>query len=262
MPLTLNCEYCNKDFKSSLSNKRRFCSKECWYKSKRRIVIKVCGICEKSFTTKPVRNAKFCSRECYLKNKKENPSVEHLKAYRYYWKGKKRGKPSRETSAKRIETWKKKYQNGYINPLKNKTPWNKGLKTSPEVLLKLSESHKGQVAWNKLNRTPEELRETKRQYRKSNPAQFKAYDHKKRTLRKDLTTQIIQRVYEENIKQYGTLTCYLCLKPIEFGKDHLEHKTPISRGGSNEYENLAVACQACNCRKHTKTVEEFNLTGY
>ena len=47
------------------------------------------------------------------------------------------------------------------------------------------------------------------------------------------------------------------MKPIEFGKDHLEHKTPLSRGGTNEYDNLSVACQSCNCRKHTKTECEF-----
>jgi len=72
----------------------------------------------------------------------------------------------------------------------------------------------------------------------------------------------IQQVYEENIKQYGTLTCYLCLNPIEFSKDHLEHKTPLSRGGTNEKENLGVACSKCNARKYNKTEEEFKRAGY
>lgn len=72
-----------------------------------------------------------------------------------------------------------------------------------------------------------------------------------------LSIKIIQTVYENNIKQYGTLTCYLCVKPIEFGKDHLEHKIPLSRGGSNECANLAIACQRCNCRKSNKTDAEY-----
>ena len=67
----------------------------------------------------------------------------------------------------------------------------------------------------------------------------------------------IQMVYEDNIKKYGTLTCYLCLNPILFGKDHLEHKMPISRGGSNLYENLEVACAKCNLSKSDKTEEEY-----
>jgi|SRR3990167_1443521 len=136
-------------------------------------------------------------------------------------------------------------------------PWNKGKKTTPEVIEKLRTSHLGQKAWNKLNRTPEEFREVKRVYRKKNPLQFKAYDHKKRLQRRDLTQATIQLIYESNIKQYQRLTCYLCLIPIEFGNDHLEHKTPVSRGGSNEYDNLAVACGKCNRKKHTKTEQEY-----
>jgi 5-methylcytosine-specific restriction endonuclease McrA len=73
----------------------------------------------------------------------------------------------------------------------------------------------------------------------------------------ELTLKTIQQVYEDNIKQYGTLTCYLCLLPIEFKQDSLEHKIPLSRGGTNEYSNLAVAHFKCNCKKHTKTELEY-----
>ncbi len=72
-----------------------------------------------------------------------------------------------------------------------------------------------------------------------------------------LTIETIQKVYEDNIKKYGTLTCYICLQSIIFGNDHLEHKIPLSRGGTNEKKNLAVACQHCNNRKYTKTEKEY-----
>ena len=75
----------------------------------------------------------------------------------------------------------------------------------------------------------------------------------------ELSVKTIQLVYEDNIKKYGTLTCYLCLNPIPFGKDHLEHKIPLSRSGTNEYNNLSVACQKCNCSKHDKTDEEYKI---
>ncbi len=96
-----------------------------------------------------------------------------------------------------------------------------------------------------------------KKWRQENPLSVKADHHKRRIFMSSLTLQIVQQVYEGNIKRYGTLTCYLCLNPIEFGKDHLEHKTPISRGGTNARENLDIACQQCNCKKHTKTEEEF-----
>ena len=67
----------------------------------------------------------------------------------------------------------------------------------------------------------------------------------------------VQEIYEENIKKYGTLTCIYCLNPIEFGKDTLEHKLPLSRGGTNDKENLAIACSKCNFNKGKKTEEEY-----
>ena len=96
----------------------------------------------------------------------------------------------------------------------------------------------------------------KRMLRESNPSwkggvakNTKIYrDRRKALLRENggLPVEVVQRVYEDNIKKFGTLTCYLCLKPISFGKDSLDHKIPISRGGTNLYENLAIVHKRCN----------------
>lgn len=66
----------------------------------------------------------------------------------------------------------------------------------------------------------------------------------------------IQKLYESNILKYGTLTCYLCIKPILFKEDSIEHKIPISLGGNNNYENLEVAHLKCNIRKGKKLLLE------
>lgn len=94
-------------------------------------------------------------------------------------------------------------------------------------------------------------------WRQKNPLKVKVMNLCHRIGTQDLTINTIQQVYAKNIKKYGILTCYLCLNPIELGKDTLEHKIPLSRKGNNKKENLEVACQKCNCRKHNKTVEEF-----
>lgn len=73
----------------------------------------------------------------------------------------------------------------------------------------------------------------------------------------ELALEIIQKVYENNIHQFGFLKCYLCDKPIVFGRDTIEHKIPLVRGGLNIIENLAVAHRSCNCKKHTKTDSEY-----
>ena len=98
-------------------------------------------------------------------------------------------------------------------------------------------------------------------YRK-NPEKMKQINRALKYSRKragKLLLSTIQLVYEDNIKKYGTLTCYLCKKPIVFGFDNLEHKLPISRGGLNEYNNLAVACRNCNFSKGRKTLEEYKM---
>jgi len=40
-------------------------------------------------------------------------------------------------------------------------------------------------------------------------------------------------------------------------KFHVDHRTPVSRGGGNDILNLQLLCPACNMRKGAKTHEEF-----
>jgi 5-methylcytosine-specific restriction endonuclease McrA len=123
--------------------------------------------------------------------------------------------------------------------------------------LKLS----GQGAWNLkggISRTDREyINSYRRLYYKNNINLFKKHNYNRKVKTKDLTLKIIQEVYQENRKQYGILTCYLCLISIEFSQDCLEHKIPISRGGNNAKENLAIAHRSCNSRKNNKTEEEY-----
>lgn len=72
-----------------------------------------------------------------------------------------------------------------------------------------------------------------------------------------LTVELVQRVYENSIKLFGSLTCYLCYEHIVFGKDNLEYKIPLSRGGMNEYANLGVACCSCHYKKGEQTEMEY-----
>jgi 5-methylcytosine-specific restriction endonuclease McrA len=75
-----------------------------------------------------------------------------------------------------------------------------------------------------------------------------------------ITKQVLQRLYEDNIKRCGTLTCYLCLKELIFGEDCIEHKTPLSRGGNNLYENLGISHRSCTTKKKSKTLEEYHFS--
>ncbi|KGT40546.1 HNH endonuclease [Bacillus cereus] len=65
-----------------------------------------------------------------------------------------------------------------------------------------------------------------------------------------------QELLEQYEKQ-NTL-CYYCKVNIK-DDNHIEHKSPISRGGKNKMENIVFSCPDCNRLKHTRTDSEFRL---
>jgi HNH endonuclease len=55
--------------------------------------------------------------------------------------------------------------------------------------------------------------------------------------------------------------CHYCSVTLEIDNFHIEHKTPKSRGGTNDRRNLVASCVGCNMKKSTKTAEEFQVAG-
>jgi 5-methylcytosine-specific restriction endonuclease McrA len=52
------------------------------------------------------------------------------------------------------------------------------------------------------------------------------------------------------------MKCAYCGQEIS-GLYHIDHKHPVSRGGTNDPENLQATCPKCNMRKGAMTHEEF-----
>lgn len=50
--------------------------------------------------------------------------------------------------------------------------------------------------------------------------------------------------------------CAYCVEPLH-GGGHVDHMTPLAKGGSNAKENLVLACFQCNTEKHAKTAHEY-----
>lgn len=52
--------------------------------------------------------------------------------------------------------------------------------------------------------------------------------------------------------------CWYCGMPLNpFYDLCIDHVLPLSRGGSNEIENLVPACNICNLEKGARTIEEW-----
>ena len=62
------------------------------------------------------------------------------------------------------------------------------------------------------------------------------------------------RGIRQAILQRDNYTCYYCGLPQA---THVDHITPLSKGGLDEFNNLISACQNCNLSKGTKSVKEF-----
>lgn len=51
--------------------------------------------------------------------------------------------------------------------------------------------------------------------------------------------------------------CSYCGKELSDKTATLDHKLPLSRGGSNGRANLVLSCQKCNSHKGSMTMSEF-----
>jgi hypothetical protein len=67
-----------------------------------------------------------------------------------------------------------------------------------------------------------------------------------------------------NIRENRTLIferdsyqCQYCQKQLTRFTATLDHLTPVSKGGGNDYENLITSCLECNSRKTGKNLSDF-----
>lgn len=51
--------------------------------------------------------------------------------------------------------------------------------------------------------------------------------------------------------------CFYCSAILSPEAFHVDHKTPLVRGGDNHILNLTAACAPCNLSKGTQTADEF-----
>lgn len=65
----------------------------------------------------------------------------------------------------------------------------------------------------------------------------------------------------ERLKVYGKCEghCAYCGCDITLAQMQVDHKQPISRGGTDVMGNYLPACRSCNNYKNTMTVEQFRM---
>ena len=107
----------------------------------------------------------------------------------------------------------------------------------------------------------EQVRETKRAYRKANPLERAAYEAVRRAKKAGASIRDragIKEIYRK-AREQDVLRCYLCGELVPMGERHVDHVVPLSKGGEHRPSNLAVACAGCNLKKHDKHPAEIGL---
>lgn len=79
----------------------------------------------------------------------------------------------------------------------------------------------------------------------------------KANLRQDQVNRLkLSDVLNQYLSQNGR--CYYCAADLQVTDFHLEHKHPLSRGGTNTSDNVVFACPSCNLSKGAKTPDEWD----
>lgn len=106
----------------------------------------------------------------------------------------------------------------------------------------------------------EERRAQKREYRVANLPKVRIWaanrDARERGATGSYTLSDVLVLFEKQRRKCATCKTSISAKKGK-KKFHVDHVQPVSRGGSNNPENLQLLCATCNLKKHKKTPEEW-----
>lgn len=75
--------------------------------------------------------------------------------------------------------------------------------------------------------------------------------------RRRTTNLMLWKVIIRAVLKRDNYTCHYC--GDRSGDFEIDHMIPVSRGGSDDLDNLVTSCRTCNRQKRDKTVEEFRV---
>ena len=192
-----------------------------------------CLQCEKDFESKKgckSRQPKYCSKECYAESLKLNKKCKlcgSIIENKHSVSMKNRVYCSRECQGKARKNI----------PLSNE--WKEALSEGR----KNSDKCKGENLYNWKGGENTKLFRLKQ-----------AFYKRKKGLKEKMPIGFLQKILKAQDNK-----CFFCECDLTEYKA-IEHLTPVSKGGDNNFYNLVYSCKSCNSRKRQQTLEEFALS--
>lgn len=221
------CKFCGKNL--SKKNKIGYCRQHTHKNS--REPQKLCNHCGKKLRSD--NKSGYC-RECSSPGNRETPKLCKVC-----------GKKLRSTN-----------QWGYCR--KHRTQSEKWKEISKKAHKKNPEI--GRKAYKKYRENnPEKVKEAMYNWCAKGSETYKLWAKRMRAKRRAALNNAEGHFTQDDIlelKQLQKNKCYYCGCSLN-DNYHVDHKRPLSKGGSNWPKNLAVTCPLCNLRKNDMTEQEF-----
>jgi 5-methylcytosine-specific restriction endonuclease McrA len=286
--IELKCKVCNKTFlvyPCEAKVGRKHCSKECHNKSMKTGKYVLCSNCGKKrwASNGEIKewNNLFCSNKCkfeYQKGKKRPELSEAMRGENNHFYGKKH---SQENKKKMSEK-----QKGII-------PWNRGKKRREETKQKISKANEGKKLSLETRRRMGESRKGSKHpmwredrpkcidcgkklwnweadrcqlcYHKFNSGENhhswkggyerRIWNNNKRRMQKTGNGGSHTLSEWQDVKKKYDYTCLCCGKREPEITLTVDHIVPVSKGGTDNIDNIQPLCRSCNPRKRDKTID-------
>lgn len=112
------------------------------------------------------------------------------------------------------------------------------------------------------NANPEKQKEYRQKFRRNNPKKIARWEknntYRRRALKRQAEGSFTYEEFFALCNESGWICAY-CGCQLDPETATADHMIPLSRGGSNNIENIAASCLSCNCSKKDKTPEEYRL---
>lgn len=103
--------------------------------------------------------------------------------------------------------------------------------------------------------------EERRTYLQAHPERARVNNHRRRALKRGAlgthTAADVRELIAGQTDGKGRLRCWWCRGVIRGTSYHVDHRVPLSRGGTNDPANLVIACPHCNTSKGAKLPQEW-----